>query len=180
MLNSSKYGDVLTVMPLGAPTGAANGSPVTFNMSATPWGTTDVEQNDLTSTLTPYFEKLPKATQNVIGYVQKCTGAYDEHFSLTALSTTGNRCFLLSSREVFGSQGSSCCSSKEYNATFQYQYFSDLATTAESRDFHHNCWLLRSIHPNRNSDHMYVYDGTTIDMGGWFRSGSFFPAFCIY
>lgn len=180
LLNSSKYRDVLTVMPLGAPTGAANGSPVTFNMSATPWGTTDVEQNDLTSTLTPYFEKLPKATQNVIGYVQKCTGAYDEHFSLTALSTTGNRCFLLSSREVFGSQGSHCCSSKEYSATFQYQYFSDLATTAESRDFHHNCWLLRSIHPNRNFDHMYVYDGTTIDMGGWFRSGSFFPAFCIY
>jgi hypothetical protein len=166
-------------MPLGAQTGAANGSPVTFNMSATPWGTTDVEQDDLTSTLTPYFEKLPKATQNVIGYVQKCTGAYDEHFSLTVLSTTGNRCFLLSSREVFGSQGSSCCSSTEYNATFQYQYFSDLATTAESRDFHHSCWLLRSIHPSRGQ-HMYVYDGTTIDMGGWFRSGSFFPAFCIY
>ena len=179
LLNSSKYGDVLTVMPLGAQTGAANGSPVTFNMSATPWGTTDVEQDDLTSTLTPYFEKLPKATQNVIGYVQKCTGAYDEHFSLTVLSTTGNRCFLLSSREVFGSQGSSCCSSTEYNATFQYQYFSDLATTAESRDFHHSCWLLRSIHPSRGQ-HMYVYDGTTIDMGGWFRSGSFFPAFCIY
>ena len=179
LLNSSKYGDVLTVMPLGAPTGAANGSPVTFNMSATPWGTTDVEQNDLTSTLTPYFEKLPKATQNVIGYVQKCTGAYDEHFSLTVLSTTGNRCFLLSSREVFGSQGSSCCSSTEYNATFQYQYFSDLAITAESRNLYHSCWLLRSIHPSRGQ-HMYVYDGTTIDMGGWFRSGSFFPAFCIY
>ena len=179
LLNSSKYGDVLTVMPLGAPTGAANGSPVTFNMSATPWGTTDVEQDDLTSTLTPYFEKLPKATQNVIGYVQKCTGAYDEHFSLTALSTTGNRCFLLSSREVFGSQGSSCCSSTEYNATFQYQYFSDLAITAESRNLYHNCWLLRSIHPSRGR-HMYVYDGTTIDMGGWFTSGSFFPAFCIY
>ena len=179
LLNSSKYGDVLTVMPLGAPTGAANGLQVTFNMSATPWGTTDVEQDDLTSTLTPYFEKLPKATQNVIGYVQKCTGAYDEHFSLTVLSTTGNRCFLLSSREVFGSQGSSCCSSTEYNATFQYQYFSDLAITAESRNLYHNCWLLRSIHPSRGQ-HMYVYDGTTIDMGGWFRSGSFFPAFCIY
>ena len=179
LLNSSKYRDVLTVMPLGAPTGAANGSPVTFNMSATPWGTTDVEQDDLTSTLTPYFEKLPKATQNVIGYVQKCTGAYDEHFSLTALSTTGNRCFLLSSREVFGSQGSSCCPSTEYNATFQYQYFSDLAITAESRNLYHNCWLLRSIHPSRGQ-HMYIYDGTTIDMGGWFTSGSFFPAFCIY
>ena len=179
LLNSSKYGDVLTVMPLGAPTGAANGSPVTFNMSATPWGTTDVEQDDLTSTLTPYFEKLPKATQNVIGYVQKCTGAYDEHFSLTVLSTTGNRCFLLSSREVFGSQGSSCCPSTEYNATFQYQYFSDLAITAESRNLYHNCWLLRSIHPSRGQ-HMYIYDGTTIDMGGWFTSGSFFPAFCIY
>ena len=179
LLNSSKYRDVLTVMPLGAPTGAANGSPVTFNMSATPWGTTDVEQDDLTSTLTPYFEKLPKATQNVIGYVQKCTGAYDEHFSLTVLSTTGNRCFLLSSREVFGSQGSSCCPSTEYNATFQYQYFSDLAITAESRNLYHNCWLLRSIHPSRGQ-HMYIYDGTTIDMGGWFTSGSFFPAFCIY
>ena len=179
LLNSSKYKDVLTVMPLGAPAGAANGSPVKFNMSATPWGTTDVEQDDLTSTLTPYFEKLPKATQNVIGYVQKCTGAYDEHFSLTVLSTTGNRCFLLSSREIFGSQGSSCCSSTEYNATFQYQYFSDLAITAESRNLYHNCWLLRSIHPSRGQ-HMYVYDGTTIDMGGWFRSGSFFPAFCIY
>lgn len=179
LLNSSKYRDVLTVMPLGAPTGAANGSPVTFNMSATPWGTTDVEQNDLTSTLTPYFEKLPKATQNVIGYVQKCTGVYERHVNSIVLSTTGNRCFLLSSREVFGSQGSSCCPSTEYNATFQYQYFSDLAITAESRNLYYNCWLLRSIHPSRGQ-HMYVYDGTTIDMGGWFRSGLFFPAFCIY
>lgn len=180
LLNSSKYRDVLTVMPLGAPTGAANGSPVTFNMSATPWGTTDVEQNDLTSTLTPYFEKLPKATQNVIGYVQKCTGVYTGHLSSTALSTTGNRCFLLSSREIFGSQGSNCCYSTEYNATFQYQYFSDLAITAESRDLYHNCWLLRSPHPRRTGSLMYVYDGTTTDMGGWATSGSFFPAFCIY
>lgn len=175
LLNSSEYKDVLTVMPLGAPTGTANGSPVTFNMSKTPWGTTMVEQEDTTSTLIPYYEKLPKDTQNVIGYVQKYTGTRNG-----SITITGNKCFLLSSREVFGSGGSGCCSSEEYNATFQYQYFADIATTAESRDLYHNCWLLRSTHPNRNGYLMYVHDGTTVDMGGWFKSGCFFPTFCIY
>ena len=38
LLPESSYGDVLTVMPLGAPKGATNGQPVTMNAGATPFG----------------------------------------------------------------------------------------------------------------------------------------------
>lgn len=145
VLSSSQYGDVLTVMPLGAPKGAGNGSPVTMDANKTPWGTAYAQMNSSdtnsgswkssamrSSTMTSYLAKLPANTQKAIGYVQKITGQYGG-----ANITTGDKCFLLSGKEIFGGTGAgngSYCTTAEANATFQYQYFANIATSTASRN----------------------------------------------
>ena len=107
LLNSSQYGDVLTVMPLGAPKGATNGQPVTMNASATPWGVNYAPMNSngsnngswassqmRSTTMPQYLAKLPRATQNAIGYVQKVTGTWNGSISGGSNSVTGDKCFL--------------------------------------------------------------------------------------
>ena len=197
-LSKSQYGDVLTVMPLGAPKGATNGQPVTMNAGATPWDVYYAPMNSNRSnsgswassqmrstTMPQYLAKLPQATQNAIGYVQKVTGTYNNWFSGGSNYVTGDKCFLLSSKEVFGGSGASngsYCTTNEANATFQYQYFSSIATTLESRNINSSAnqwWWLRS--PDFNYDHKFciVDHGSSntylsdLDIG-------VFAAFCIY
>jgi len=198
LLPESSYGDVLTVMPLGAPKGATNGQPVTMNAGATPFGVNYAPMNSNNSnsgswassqmrstTMPQYLAKLPQATQNAIGYVQKVTGTYNNWFSGGSNYVTGDKCFLLSSKEVFGGSGASngsYCTTNEANATFQYQYFSSIATTLESRNINSSAnqwWWLRS--PDFNYDHKFciVDHGSSntylsdLDIG-------VFAAFCIY
>ena len=200
VLSKSQYSDVLTVMPLGAPVGATNGQPVTMNASATPWGVKYAQMNNnstssgswassnIRSTIMPqYLAKLPQATQNAIGYVQKVTGTYKGSQSGGGdNSVTGDKCFLLSCREIFGGGGAAyrkCwCTTKEENATFQYQYFQSIATSAASRNINSSddqwCWL-RSPYYYNNSYFCAVHEG---DPDGE-DAGVFicvFPAFCIY
>ena len=198
LLPESSYGDVLTVMPLGAPKGATNGQPVTMNAGATPFGVNYAPMNSNNSnsgswassqmrstTMPQYLAKLPQATQNAIGYVQKVTGTYNGSNSGGGNSVTGDKCFLLSGKEVFGGSGASngsWCTTNEANATFQYQYFSSIATTLESRNINSSAnqwWWLRS--PDFNYDHKFciVDHGSSntylsdLDIG-------VFAAFCIY
>ena len=198
LLPESSYGDVLTVMPLGAPKGATNGQPVTMNAGATPFGVNYAPMNSNNSnsgswasskmrstTMPQYLAKLPQATQNAIGYVQKVTGTYNNWFSGGSNYVTGDKCFLLSSKEVFGGSGASngsYCTTNEANATFQYQYFSSIATTLESRNINSSAnqwWWLRS--PDFDYDHKFciVDHGSSnthlsgLDIG-------VFAAFCIY
>lgn len=196
LLNSRQYGDVLTVMPLGAPAGAGNGSPVKMNASVTPWGKNGAPMNDgytnagswasskmRNTTIPLYFAKLPQSTQKVIGYVQKITGIYDSVYT----SITGDKCFLLSGKEVFGGTGEgngSWCTSAEASATFQYQYFQEVATTMDSRNIN-KWWWLRS--PGINSDMCFVVvmgdsDSDSNGNGNGNSNGGcgVFPAFCIY
>lgn len=192
LLNSRQYGDVLTVMPLGAPAGAGNGSPVKMNASVTPWGKNEASMNDgytnagswasskmRNTTIPLYFAKLPQSTQKVIGYVQKTTGIYGSVYT----SITGDKCFLLSGKEVFGGTGEgdgSYCTSAEASATFQYQYFQEVATTMDSRNINgKDWWWLRS--PGINSDMCFVI--VTDDDNGNGNSNAacgVFPGFCIY
>ena len=137
------------------------------------------------TTMPQYLAKLPQATQNAIGYVQKVTGTYNNWFSGGSNYVTGDKCFLLSSKEVFGGSGASngsYCTTNEANATFQYQYFSSIATTLESRNINSSAnqwWWLRS--PDFNYDHKFciVDHGSSntylsdLDIG-------VFAAFCIY
>ncbi len=198
LLNSSQYGDVLTVMPLGAPKGATNGQPVTMNASATPWGVNYAPMNSngsnngswassqmRSTTMPQYLAKLPRATQNAIGYVQKVTGTWNGSISGGSNSVTGDKCFLLSGKEVFGGSGDGDglrCTMNEANATFQYQYFQSIATTPASRNINSsaNQWWLRS--PD------YSYDNNVFCIVGMGSSSSIgagnscgvFAAFCIY
>ena len=200
LLNSNQYGDVLTVMPLGAPKGATNGQPVTMNASATPWGENyaPMNSNDSNSgswassqmrstTMPQYLAKLPQATQNAIGYVQKVTGTYASGWNPSggSNSVTGDKCFLLSGKEIFGGSGASngsWCTTNEANATFQYQYFQSIATTPASRNINSSAnqfWWLRS--PNYKND--YEFCGIKFGDSGF--NGAFggigvFAAFCIY
>ena len=197
-LNKSQYGDVLTVMSLGAPQGATNGQPITMNASATPWGVNCAPMNNSNSsdgswassqmrstTMPQYLAKLPRATQNAIGYVQKVTGTYNGSNSGGGNSVTGDKCFLLSGKEVFGGSGvgnGSYCTTTEANATFQYQYFQSIATTPASRNINSsaNQWWLRS--PDYGYDNRVfciVYAGISSSISAS-SLGGVFAAFCIY
>ena len=197
-LNKSQYGDVLTVMPLGAPKGATNGQPVTMNASATPWGVNYAPMNSNGSnygnwasskmrktTMPQYLAKLPQATQNAIGYVQKVTGTYNGNTSGGSNSVTGDKCFLLSGKEIFGGSGAnngSRCTTNEANATFQYQYFANIATTPASRNINSSAsqyWWLRSPYYNDSNAFCYVDAGSS-DALDASLSHSVFAAFCIY
>ena len=198
-LSKNQYGDVLTVMPLGAPKGATNGQPVTMNASATPWGVNYAPMNNSNSsygswassqmrstTMPQYLAKLPQATQNAIGYVQKVTGTYNGNTSGGSNSVTGDKCFLLSGKEIFGGSGASngsYCTTNEANATFQYQYFTNIATTPASRNINSSAnqwWWLRS--PDYDYDNRVfciVYAGISSSISAS-SLGGVFAAFCIY
>lgn len=197
-LSKNQYGDVLTVMPLGAPKGATNGQPVTMNASATPWGVNYAPMNNSNSsygswassqmrstTMPQYLAKLPQATQNAIGYVQKVTGTYNGSNSGGGNSVTGDKCFLLSGKEVFGGSGAgngSYCTTTEANATFQYQYFQSIATTPASRNINSSAnqwWWLRSPCYYNSHNFCSVYAGSSSDNGADDGIGVF-AAFCIY
>ena len=198
-LNKSQYGDVLTVMPLGAPKGATNGQPVTMNAGATPFGVNYAQMNSWdtnsgswaasqmrSTTMPQYLAKLPQATQNAIGYVQKVTGTYDGgSTSGGSNSVTGDKCFLLSDKEIFGGSGAgngSYCTTNEANATFQYQYFANIATTPASRNINSsaNQWLwLRSPGYSYGDYFCIVYAGSSGINNASYHYGVF-AAFCIY
>ena len=198
-LNKSQYGDVLTVMPLGAPAGATNGQPVSMNASATPCGVNYDVMNDNGSgsggwaysdmrkiTLPQYLAELPRSTQNAIGYVQKVTGTWNGDSSLGGDNTiTGDKCFLLSSKEIFGGSGGnnfSGCTENEANATFQYQYFQSIATTRASRNINSSAnqsWWLRSPYYNGYNYFCIVLDGMEHISAARSYCGVF-AAFCIY
>ena len=197
-LNKNQYGDVLTVMPLGAQKGATNGQPVTMNASATPWGVNYAPMNSNNSnngswassqmrstTMPQYLAKLPQATQNAIGYVQKVTGTYNGSNSGGGNSVTGDKCFLLSGKEIFGGSGASngsFCTTNEAAETFQYQYFQSIATTPASRNINSSAnqwWWLRSPDYSTSSNFCCVNTGSSSTNGADGGIGVF-AAFCIY
>ena len=130
------------------------------------------------STMTDYYNKLPEATRKVIGPVQKITGT-----SGGRNQTTGDSVFLLSGKEVFGGTGNgngSYCTASEASATFQYQYFANIATTTASRAIHGNYgWWLRSPYCNNCNEFCSVYAGRSGNASAnvWY---DVFVAFCIY
>lgn len=197
-LSKSQYGDVLTVMPLGAPKGATNGQPVTMNASATPWGVNYAPMNSngsnngswaasqmRSTTMPQYLAKLPQATQNAIGYVQKVTGTYNGSNSGGGNSVTGDKCFLLSGKEIFGGSGASngsFCTTNEAAETFQYQYFQSIATTPASRNINSSAnqwWWLRSPRYNSSDNYCGVSTGSSNANSAGIGKGVF-AAFCIY
>ena len=198
-LSKSQYGDVLTVMPLGAPKGATNGQPVTMNASATPWGVSYAQMNSWntnsgswassqmrSTTMPQYLAKLPQATQNAIGYVQKVTGTYNGSTSGGSNSVTGDKCFLLSDKEISGGSGGSSgswCTTNEANATFQYQYFANIATTPASRNINSSAnewWWLRSPEGFNGGFHFCLVDRGCSHFERAGNSNGVFAAFCIY
>ena len=200
-LSKSQYGNVLTVMPLGAPKGATNGQPATMNDRATPLGGSFAQMNSSSTnsgsraswasslmrnaTMPQYLAKLPQATQNAIGYVQKVTGTYNGNNDGGSNSVTGDKCFLLSGKEVFGGSGvgnGSYCTTTEANATFQYQYFQSIATTPVSRNINSSVsleWWLRSPDCNGSNDFCMVHNGYSSNLYEG-AARCVFTAFCIY
>ena len=197
LLPESSYGDVLTVMPLGAPKGATNGQPVTMNAGATPFGVNYAPMNSNNSnsgswassqmrstTMPQYLAKLPRATQNAIGYVQKVTGTWNGSTSGGSNSVTGDKCFLLSGKEIFGGSGDGNglrCTTNEANATFQYQYFQSIATTPASRNINSSAnqwWWLRS--PSCNSSFFCSVSTGSSGTNDASSGKGVFAAFCIY
>ena len=196
LLPSNSYGNVLTVMPLGAPAGKGNNQPVATNAYATPYATSHgspterINVSDISNAgwasshmrsviMASCYNKLPEATKNVIGSVQKITGTYFD-----GNQTTGDKVFLLSGKEVFGGSGygsGSYCSAEEAQATFQYQYFSNIATSIDSRKniTNVNIWWLRSPSCDGNPRFCYVLDGES-GVGNESMEYGVLPAFCIY
>lgn len=188
LLAKSSYGDVLTLMPLGAPVGSCNGNPVADNMQNTPsiHGFLNVNpgyiEND--NRMKDYLNLLSADTKNSIGYVQKITG--NNYGGENTIRASGEKLFLLSEKEIFGK----CVFSMqiEANANFQYQYFSSIATSSESRSFkidksldddYRNFWWLRG---RGEEDTYYV----TAAANGyptqiWCSNKlNCYPVFCIY
>ena len=196
LLPSNSYGNVLTVMPLGAPAGKGNNQPVATNAYATPYATSHgspterINVSDISNAgwasshmrsviMASCYNKLPEATKNVIGSVQKITGTYFD-----GNQTTGDKVFLLSGKEVFGGYGygsGSYCFSTEASATFQYQYFSNIATSIDSRKniTNFNIWWLRSPSCDGNPRFCYVLNGES-GVGDARMEYAVLPAFCIY
>lgn len=184
LLAKSSYGDVLTLMPLGAPVGSCNGNPVADNMQNTPsrYGFLDVDpgyiEND--NHMKDYLNSLSADTKNSIGYVQKITG--NNYGGETTIRALGEKLFLLSEKEIFGK----CVFSMqiEANANFQYQYFSSIATSLESRSFkiglgnYKNSWWLRG----RGEDADYVTAASNGYPTQFWSSNKLncYPVFCIY
>ena len=197
-LSKNQYGDVLTVMPLGAPKGATNGQPVTMNASATPFGTatTQMDSNDTgvgnwassqmrSTTMPQYLAKLPQSTQNAIGYVRKITGTYNGNSSGGNNSVTGDKCFILSGKEIFGGSGAGNGfngTTNEANATVQYQYFQRIATSTASRTINSNYqwWWLRSPDYNQYNTFGCVDNGSAAYHHTPRAGYNVFPTFCIY
>ena len=198
LLPADNYGDVLTLMPLGAAAGASNGTPVTMNAEKTPYGTdTEVMYKGdgycaewkntrmRVTTMPQYLAKLPTETQKVIGYVQKITGIYNGKNDGLANSITGDKCFLLSGKEVFGEKGDGAftsrvpCTENEMDKTFQYQYFADIATTLSSRNVYGTYWL-RSPTYYEIAHCVNVDNGKIGNYTDYKYSYCVFPAFCIY
>ena len=169
-----------------------------FRSGATPWGVNYAPMNSNNSnsgswasslmrstTMPQYLAKLPQATQNAIGYVQKVTGTYNGINSGGGNSVTGDKCFLLSGKEVFGGSGASngsWCTTNEANATFQYQYFQSIATTPASRNINSSAnqwWWLRSP-CCYNSDAFCLVSTGSSSYGDAGMSGGVSAAFCIY
>ena len=132
-----------------------------------------------------YLAKLPQATQNAIGYVQKVTGTYNGSNSGGGNSVTGDKCFLLSGKEIFGGSGASngsFCTTNEAAETFQYQYFQSIATTPASRNINSSAnqwWWLRSPDYNVSYGFCDVNAGSSSAYDA--NSGiGVFAAFCIY
>lgn len=185
-------------MPLGAPKGATNGQPVTMNAGATPWDVYYAPMNITNSnsgswaasqmrstTMPQYLAKLPRDTQKAIGYVQKVTGTYNNTENGGNNSVTGDKCFLLSGKEIFGGRGASngsWCTTNEANATFQYQYFQSIATTPASRNINSSAsemWWLRSQFWTSSNIFCAIYEGNFAEHDGSYSHGVF-AAFCIY
>lgn len=147
-LDRSKYKNVLTVMPMGAAVGKCNGTAIKINYDKTPYpvtaspGTTDWSKSTIRlNTLKEYLNQLPQETQNVIGYVKKSTGHYlkvTDNYKIAENIVTGDKCFILSVKELTGFQESSPI--EEYENTFQYQYFSDIAKSDNDR-YQIGSWL---------------------------------------
>ena len=187
LLAKSSYGDVLTLMPLGAPVGSCNGNPVADNMQNTPsrYGFRDVGPGYIEDDnhMKDYLNVLSADTKNSIGYVQKITG--NNYGGVNTISALGEKLFLLSEKEIFGKRVFSM--QTEADANFQYQYFSSIATSSESRSFkidksldnYTNYWWLRG---RGEKDTDYV----TAAANGyptpfWFSNNlNCYPVFCIY
>lgn len=187
LLAKSSYGDVLTLMPLGAPVGSCNGNPVADNMQNTPsrYGFLDVDpgyiEND--NHMKDYLNSLSADTKNSIGYVQKITG--NNYGGENTIRASGEKLFLLSEKEIFGK----CVFSMqiEANANFQYQYFSSIATSSESRSFkidksldnYTNYWWLRG-RGEKDTDYVTAAaNGYPTQF--WFSNNlNCYPVFCIY
>lgn len=199
LLDSDSYGDVLTLMALGAPAGAGDSTPVVMDGTKTPWGTTTATMNSAntnggswkaskmrTTTMASYLVKLPASTQKMIGYVQKVTGTNSGVNSAGGTNiTTGDKCFLLSGKEIFGGiggSGGSPFTTNEAKATFQYQYFASVAKTEESRNFidaSSKWWWLRGPYWGGSQYFCSVARGAATITNAT-DSNSIFPAFCIY
>lgn len=187
-LSKDNYQDVLTVMCLGAPVGPGNGKPVEMDASKTPWGTNRApmniedtnegswEDSVMRRKIMPnYLSMLPAETQKVIEYVQKVTGQYNINVNIT----TGDKCFLLSGKEIFG--GSEFYgTTHEADATFQYQYFATIATTPQSRNINDGWWWLRSPYHGSDNNFCYVFTGNVLYNSHASNGIAVFPAMCIY
>ena len=187
LLAKSSYGDVLTLMPLGAPVGSCNGNPVADNMQNTPsiHGFLNVNpgyiEND--NHMEDYLNLLSADTKNSIGYVKKITG--NNYGGENTIRASGEKLFLLSEKEIFGK----CVFSMqiEANANFQYQYFSSIATSSESRSFkidksldnYTNFWWLRG-RGEKDTDYVTAAaNGYPTQF--WFSNNlNCYPVFCIY
>ena len=187
LLAKSSYGDVLTLMPLGAPVGSCNGNPVADNMQNTPskYGFLNVSPGYLDSDngMKDYLNLLSADTKNSIGYVQKITG--NNYGGENTIRALGEKLFLLSEKEIFGK----CVFSMqiEANANFQYQYFSSIATSSESRSFkidksldddYRNFWWLRGL--GEDSDYVTAAANGYPTQIWCSNNLNCFPVFCIY
>lgn len=188
LLAKSSYGDVLTLMPLGAPVGSCNGNPVADNMQNTPskYGFLNVSPGYLDSDngMKDYLNLLSADTKNSIGYVQKITG--NNYGGENTIRALGEKLFLLSEKEIFGK----CVFSMqiEANANFQYQYFSSIATSSESRSFkidksldddYRNFWWLRG-RGERDTDYVTAASNGYPTQFWSSNKLNCYPVFCIY
>jgi hypothetical protein len=122
-----------------------------------------------------FYNALPSDLKNVI---KTHSTSYSATYDATSVSYCDDNLWLLSEKEVFGSQTYENESAS--NAETQLAYFANGGDKVRYKSGTNTCyWWLRSSYYNSDSKFVIVGSDGSINYGSGWNSNAMFPAFCI-
>jgi methionine-rich copper-binding protein CopC len=149
-----------------------------MNTSATNdggWASTSMRSLLNDSSSGGFYNALPSDLKNVI---KTHSTSYSATYDATSVSYCDDNLWLLSEKEVFGSQTYENESAS--NAETQLAYFANGGDKVRYKSGTNTCyWWLRSSYYNSDSKFVIVGSDGSINYGSGWSSNAMFPAFCI-